>query len=278
MLKEYEAYLSKDGKSENTVKSYLAHVGQFMRWYSETFGAEMTVLTHINILDFRSYLQNLKKQKASSINAKLSSMIAFNEFLVSTGQQTDVVITKKDLLKNQAAYASPSELSEKDVDAFRQKVLLESGARDYAIVTLLAYSGLRISEALSLLLSDVDLVGQELKVNNGKGNKSRLVFIGDKVVHALKEYLSERRDNESQFLFVSQRSEKLDRSAINKVCNRYSDTITPHKLRHFYCTIALEKGYSYHEVANQAGHSNINTTLRYTNPTKQSMKDKANKL
>lgn len=59
---------------------------------------------------------------------------------------------------------------------------------------------------------------------------------------------------------------------------KYSDKITPHTLRHFYCSNALESGYSVHEVANQAGHSNIHTTLLYTNPTKEKMKDKAELL
>ncbi|WP_330636726.1 site-specific integrase [Acutalibacter sp.] len=54
--------------------------------------------------------------------------------------------------------------------------------------------------------------------------------------------------------------------------------ITPKSLRHFFCSLALESGYSIHEVANQAGHSNVQTTLIYANPTAQAMKDKANKL
>ena len=52
MLNEFKDYLKESEKSENTIKSYLAHMNQYMRWYSETFGAEMTVLTHINVLDF----------------------------------------------------------------------------------------------------------------------------------------------------------------------------------------------------------------------------------
>ncbi|MDA2520329.1 site-specific integrase, partial [Bacillus cereus] len=50
--------------------------------------------------------------------------------------------------------------------------------------------------------------------------------------------------------------------------------ITPHQLRHFFCTNAIEKGFSIHEVANQAGHSNIHTTLLYTNPNQLQLKNK----
>jgi len=155
--------------------------------------------------------------------------------------------------------------------------LIESGARDHAIVTILAYAGLRISETLNLGLEDVDLIGRQITVNRGKGNKERVVFIGDKIVHAVKEYLKEL-DPVGVWMFPGRGGDPLHRSAMNKLCNRFSDNITPHMLRHFFCSNALEKGYSYHEVANQAGHSNIHTTLRYTNPSSEAMKEKANKL
>lgn len=111
----------------------------------------------------------------------------------------------------------------------------------------------------------------------GKGDKQRLVYINDKIVHALREYLKERK-SDSPYFFVSRQSEKLTSSRINQIFNKYSDIITPKSLRHFFCSNALENGYSIHEVANQAGHSNVQTTLIYANPTAQAMKDKANKL
>jgi site-specific recombinase XerD len=239
----------------------------------------MAELRHGNILDFRSYLQNIKKQKAATVNAKLSALISFNEFLVDTGRQQETAVTEKDLLRAQAVYASPSDLTEKDVEAFRQAVLIGSGVRDHALVTILAYAGLRVSEALALGLEeeDADLIGRQLTVNRGKGNKERVVFIGDKITHAVKEYLQER-ESDGGLLFPGRGGTPLNRTAANKLCNRYSDKVTPHKLRHFFCSNALEKGYSFHEVANQAGHSNIHTTLRYTNPNSEMMKDKANKL
>jgi len=63
-----------------------------------------------------------------------------------------------------------------------------------------------------------------------------------------------------------------------RVLNKFSDKITPHSLRHFYCTNALENGLSIHEVAQQAGHSNIHTTLMYTNPNLEDIKRKLNNL
>ena len=277
MIEAYREWLKDDGKASGTIAAYSLNIRLYKKWYLDTFGAEMTVLLHSNVLDYRSYLQNIKKLKAGTINTKLAALISLDGFLVETGQQQASAVSKKDLLRIQSAYTSPSDLTEKDVDAFRQRVLIDSGKRNHAIVTILAFAGLRISEALSLGLDDVDLIGQQITVNRGKGNKERVVFIGDKVVHAVKEYTKELKPD-SRWLFPGRNGKRLDRSVINKFFNRYSDNITPHRLRHYYCSNALDKGYSFHEVAHQAGHSNIRTTLRYSNPNNEKMKEKANKL
>jgi len=277
MVDQYREWLAEGGKADNTVKSYVQHVGQYMKWYDETFGSEMAELLHGNVLDYRSYLQNIKRQKAVTINAKLSALISFNLFMVKTGRQRDTGISESDLLRIQASYVNPSDLDEKDVDTFRQAVLLGSGVRDHAIVAIMAYAGTRISETLSLEIEDMDCTGHEIRVMKGKGNKERLVFIGDKIVNAINEYIKVR-DSDSHLLFPGRYGKPLHRSVVNKIFNKYSTTITPHKLRHFYCSQADENGYSLTEIANQAGHSNLHTTMRYTNPKKATMKEKANKL
>ena len=101
----------------------------------------------------------------------------------------------------------------------------------------------------------MDLVPKEIRVI-GKGDKQRLIYINDKIVHAIREYLKERR-SESPYLFVSRQSEKLAPSRINQIFNQYSDCITPKTLRHYFCSHALESGCSIHEIANQEGHSNV---------------------
>ena len=277
MVEAYKEWLVEQGSAGETVKSYISNVGLYMRWYRETFGEDMTELLHSNVLDYRSYLQNIIRRKATTINTKLSALISFDSFLTETGRQSASIVSKKDLLRVQAAYASLGELTERDVEAFRQRVLLESGIRNHAIMTIMAYAGLRVSEALNLRPEDVDLVGRQITVNEGKGNKTRVVFIGDKVVNAVKEYLREM-EPDAGLLFPGRDANPLNRTVVNKLCNQFSEIVTPHKLRHFFCSNALEKGYSFHEVASQAGHSNIHTTLRYSNPNSEAMKEKANKL
>lgn len=276
MLNEFLSYLQARGKSHGTITAYYQDVSLYLKWCQETFGEQPALLYRANVLEYISYMRNIRGYTPKTVNHHLSSLRSYNEWLIEIGRQTEAVVLKNDFMKIQLQYASPSTISKKDVETFRQRLLESGSKRDYAIVTLFAYSGIRRSECAALKVEHVDLRAREIRVI-GKGDKQRLVYINDKIVYALREYLKER-NSDSPFFFVSRQSEKLTASRINQIFNRYSDVITPKSLRHFFCSLALESGYSIHEVANQAGHSNVQTTLIYANPTAQAMKDKANKL
>lgn len=284
MLDKFNNYLLEEGKSENTIKGYVQSVSGFLKWFDESKGLEFKNLHKENVKEYVSYLKTIKSAKPKTINTKLNALVKLNEFLVESKQQTDMVITKKDYVKVQQQYASLAKVEFKDVEKFRQLILDSESKRNYALVTLLSYAGLRISEALSLKMDDFNLTSRELLVKDGKGDKTRTVFINDKVKTALQSWLKERQSKgiENEYLFVSNRNKPIDRTTINKLFNDYSEkvgkNITPHDLRHFFCSHAISKGMSVHEVANQAGHSNIHTTLLYTNPTKDDLINKMNQL
>lgn len=278
MLAGFRRYLIESGKAENTVKSYCLAVKGFLLWHQGIRGQLPKQLSRQDALSYVTYLRTIRELSNRSVNTKLAALQALNEFLIETGCQTELVLSKRDYLRVQTAYANPSTVNREQVETLRQQMLVERGLRDYAIVTVLAYAGLRISEALNLRLGDIDLAAREITVQHGKGGKMRVVFIGDKVVVAIREYLQERPDTDSPYLFLSRKGGALSRGQVNRIFNAYSDTITPHTLRHFFCSAAIEAGYSINEVANQAGHSNIHTTLLYTNPTREKMKEKANLL
>ena len=278
MLEPFCSFLREQGKAENTVKAYCLAVSGYMRWYADSYGVPAGQLCRADVLEHISYLRTERKLANRSVNSKLAALQCYNEFLIQTGIQKDLILSKRDYLKVQTAYANPSTVSREQVESFRRRVLAGSGKRNYAIVTVLAYAGLRISECLALLSEDVSLTAKEITVRQGKGAKTRVVFIGDKVIDAVRDYLAERPDTGSPYLFLSRRGGALSRGQVNRIFNAYSSTITPHTLRHFFCSTAIEAGYSINEVANQAGHSNIQTTLLYTNPTREKMKEKANLL
>ena len=260
MLEGFCEYLRRQGKSENTVKAYCQGMKEYMRWHEETFGKRMKMFLRANVLDYISYLRTVKGLSNRSVNAKLASLHSFNLYLIAAGYTKEVVLDKQDYLKVQLAYASPSTVSREEVERFRQEILERSGVRDYAIVTILAYAGLRISECLALRVEDISL------------------YFGDKVVNAVREYLRNRPKTGNPYLFPGRGDSHLTRSQVNRIFNEYSESITPHTLRHFFCSNALENGYTIADLANQAGHSNVHTTLLYTNPTREKMKEKANRL
>jgi integrase/recombinase XerD len=281
-LDKFKEYLQKDSKSENTIKSYIININEYIKWFDDSYGLEVTKIYRENILEYKSYLLNIKKYKgknlnARTINAKLSSLGAINRFLVEEGIQQDFVINNKDTIKVQQEYANPCIIEKKDVEAFRQKILESGDKRLYALATLIGYSGVRITEALSIKLFDICFEAKEIIIRKGKGSKQRIVYINTKIVEALRAYLKVRRDT-GEFLFVSRESENLSRSVVNREFKKYSKVITPHMLRHYYCSHALDMGYSVADVANQAGHRDTRTTLIYTNPSRTKLKEMAELL
>lgn len=289
MLVEFETFLATQNKSQNTIDGYIRAIKDFFTWFSQTYNKEPQKLMKLNVDEFRSFLQTVKRQDAKTINYKLSALKKYNEFLVDRGIQSDIVITKNMMIKVQQEYASPATLSEKEVNQLRQTILENGSKRDLSLVNLLAFTGLRISEALSIKLIDCQGIFQthELLIRNGKGNKQRTVYPNDKVLNSLRDYLNERSKfktaSESDFLFVSNKNPQLDRITVNKMFHNYCKiakipNITPHQLRHFFCSNALEKGFTVAEVASIAGHSNIHTTLIYTNPNRKKMIEKVNSL
>jgi len=275
----FNEYLHSDGFSQRTTDSYTSCISRYVKWFSGSFGNQPKLLYRENILDFKSYMINIKKYLSETINLYICALVSFNEYLISIGCQIEMAVRSKDRIKIQAKQTNPNDLESADVDSFRQKVLEGQGKRDHAIVTVMAYAGLRISEVVNLYIQDIVFDAGEILVRSGKGDKARTVYLNDKISNAVREYLKER-NSESSYLFISrQGGGKLNRSRINQIFNKYSDTITPHKLRHFFCSQAQNvAGYSIAETAQQAGHASTKTTLRYSHPDRKAMIEKANNL
>ena len=285
-LKNFELYLLDNAFSPNTVKGYISDLKLYATWYNNQH-SDMDILDRQDIIAYKVYLKHSKRQDAKTINHKLSSLKKYNEYLIDINKMDTIVILKKDMCKIQTEFANPTDITKDDVKKFFNSVKnsgSKTALRDFAIVYLLAYTGIRISECLNIQHRDLNLDEQELIVH-GKGNKQRTVYLNDNVCAVLKEYLNTNRTYKnykdfikSQYVFISHRANKMTTSRVNQIFDKYNDDIHPHSLRHWFCTNALESGMLLHEIANQAGHANIQITMRYTNPTKQTLKNKMNNL
>ena len=288
LIKEFKKKMYLEGKSQKTIEVYGNSVKEFFKWFYDSYGnIEYKKLYRENILEYKSYLKNIKKSAHSgnnlcpkSINSKLSALICFNELI----EPDNIVVTKRDLIKIQSEMVSPTSITKKEIEEFRQIVLQSEGCaakRNYAIVTILAYAGLRITECLNLRKSDICLESSELKVTNGKGEKARIVIINSKIISAVREY--QKTDHvESEWLFHNSRGERLNQTTINRVfklCCPKGYNITPHTLRHFYAINAVSSGiFTIPEIANQMGHSSIKTTMKYMNPNLDEIRRKIEEL
>jgi integrase/recombinase XerD len=283
LIRNYVTWLEESNKSTNTIMTYKGHIKCFLEWYKQSFGREFSKMHKVNVNEYKSFLLNIKKLKPSTVKNKIHALHSFNSFLVKEGYQESVVIEKGDYVKIQTVIASPTTISKKEVDSFRQVLLEQEGIKFYAMATIMAYGGLRISEVLNLKISDINFQTNEMMVF-GKGAKYRIVFMAGKVTEALKEYIKIRRASKCDYLFLSNYDKPFSRSRINQVFMKHSKIITPHTLRHFYCTHAITPveegggGFSLIELANQAGHASVQTSLKYTHPSVKKLKEKASIL
>lgn len=302
-LNEFKNYMDRlpTIRSEGTIEIYAANVRNFIGWFKDSYDLDFHKLNRVNVKEYSSYLKNVKGLSNSTINQKLSALAKFNLFLISGNIQEELVITKEDYFPVDRQTINPAKTEKREVTKFRQRILdssSENAIRDYAIMTLMATTGIRASECVSIMLNDLDLYNCELKITTAKRSKPRVVYLADIAITAIKAYLKVRDVNYKKavqdsdpHLFVSRQKGKksghygLSRQTLNKITARYKgdSAITPHELRHNFITWAVTPehegggGMSIEAAGAIAGHSSVRTTSIYTNPSIKKMKNKINR-
>lgn len=270
-LTSYSLYLTNKSKSPNTIKSYSTHIGEYFNNFPQ--------ITRHNILAFKKLLQN-KSQSSTSINAKLSALKSYNEYLISTSELQSLLIISDDFISIQKQSISPTKHDLKKIEQIFEKVKLIESYRNIAIIYLLLSTGIRREELTNIKLSHIDFKNRSLNIINGKGGKDRKVIINYKVVEVLQFYINSERKNSpyknSQYLFVTERSDKMHKETVNKIMKPYK--INPHALRHFWASEALRRGATLASVASNLGHSSLNTVSKYTHPTEKEMIEQADNM
>lgn len=268
-LKNFEQHLLTLSKSQNTIDSYLSDLNQYFTQYDE--------ITRTNI---QNYKQQISKLAPTTFNRKLSSLKQYNEYLLSQNLIDNVYLYKQDWIRIQDQ-GNPTNVSEKTVLKFLDRVTKKQTmfhSRNIAIIYLMANTGIRREECCELKLSYIN--GNKLDVK-GKGNKFRTVILTKKAQEVINDYLIDRAKHkyaDSEYLFLSERGEKLRKETINTIFNFYCTPkckVKPHDLRHNWCSTMIEKGiYTPKQVQNQAGHKSILTTDIYTHARMENMEQK----
>jgi integrase/recombinase XerD len=238
MLKGFEQYLLNEGRSINTVKNYTWHANCFIIWHIGSFGSKPQGLQRIAILDYISYLRSVKNAAPRTINTKIHALIKLNHYLVAKGLQDNMVVGSRDKADQKDGFEDTGVITKEAVEDLMNEILHRESYRDYALATVLAYAGLRVSEALDLRLRDVSFEERVLMVGGGEKKKKRKVPVDERVMEVLGYYINGNKKlvDSSQYVFGSRQGDRLCRTRVNQIFNKHSDCITPEKLRRFHKT------------------------------------------
>jgi integrase/recombinase XerD len=272
-VREYLSYLQVEkGLAKNSLESYERDLHKLKNW-SDKNGFDLLALTR---KDLREWLIDLAGENLSESSKRrmVSALRGFYKFLMFDGH-----IKKnpaEDLDAPQKGFYLPKFLNQTEVENLLlvPDVSGEIGLRDRAILELMYACGLRVSEAVDLRMSDVELDAGILTCK-GKGSKTRKIPIGASAVEWLKSYLVLRRRKENfevQNLFATSSGRPLNRQIIFKFIKEYAEKIglpdvSPHTLRHSFATHLVQNSADIRSVQQMLGHADISTTQIYTHIT-----------
>ncbi|MEW9674660.1 site-specific tyrosine recombinase XerD [Lentibacillus sp. L22] len=270
------------GLSDNTLKSYHRDLQQYLHYIKTATG--MVQWEAVKRRDITGFLYMLKDngKSAATIARILSSIRLFHRFLINEQLVTHDVCLHIETPKQERKL--PDVLSPADVEA----LLSISGntplkIRNKAMLELLYATGLRVTELITIPISDLHLTMGFVRCL-GKGAKERIVPLGDLAKDAVQEYIDDARSKlvkhqDTKALFVNQHGRPLTRQGVWKILKQaardagITKKITPHTLRHSFATHLLENGADLRSVQEMLGHADISTTQIYTHVTKARLKD-----
>ncbi|MBR2225437.1 MAG: site-specific tyrosine recombinase XerD [Bacteroidales bacterium] len=270
LTEDFRNYLRIErGMSPNTVASYVRDVEGLLKAYEGWLPADIGTAEVERHLSDR-ILKGLSKRSQARL---LSSLRSFFNWCIEEGDLKDNPCDRIDAPK--LGKYLPAVLSVEEVDAIMESVDLKasSGLRDRAILEVLYGCGLRVSECTGLLLSHVHLDEGYVDVV-GKGNKQRIIPLGEMAAEAVRNYLPARPEPAARayedVLFLNRSGRPLSRvSVFNLVKERamaagIHKEISPHTFRHSFATHLIEGGADLRIVQEMLGHESILTTEIYT--------------
>ncbi len=288
-LTDYTIYLKLErGLSENSVISYSLDVEKLIRWIDEFEVKHSPV--NINRETLQQYIYYSAKNLSARSQARMiSGLKGFFEYLIFEDYRKD---NPTDLIESpKIGRKLPDTLSEDEIDRIISSIDLSTpqGERNRAILETLYACGLRVSELVSLKLSDLYFKEGYILVT-GKGNKQRFVPIASSTQKFINIYKDEIRIHEkpqpgfSDILFLNRRGKSLTRAMIFTIVrNQTRDAgikkkISPHTFRHSFATHLLENGADLRAIQQMLGHESITTTEIYMHVDRSHLAEMVNRF
>ncbi len=281
VLRFLDAVWMERGLSPNTLAAYRADLTALTRWLAER---EVPIIrtTRADLMGFIAWRVEAGARPRSTAR-QLSSFRRFFRYLVRDGVIRDDPTAQIAMPK--IGRSLPKSLSEEEVESLLSAPLVSDplGHRDRTMLEVLYATGLRVSELVSLKYNQVNLNQGVIRVL-GKGNRERLIPLGEEAVRWLQDFIVGARneillDRTTDYLFPTRRGDRMTRQAFWHIIKRYArkssidKELSPHTLRHAFATHLLNHGADLRVVQMLLGHSDLSTTQIYTHVARERMKE-----
>jgi site-specific recombinase XerD len=239
----------------NTQKAYIWHVEKFAKYFKRS----PEELGYNEIREYLLYLREKEKCSLSHMKQAVGALRFFYKYTLDQEWLKERIKYPRGIMK------LPRAVSREEVRVFLQAVEDE---RCKVALTLMYATGLRLNEALSLKVSDINSKEMYILVREGKGNRERHALLSLNLLKVLRRYWKQYHPKE--YLFSGKSKGRLGESVIQKACLVASKKcgakppITAHVLRHSFATHLLESGADIRVIAELLGHTSLKTTLLYT--------------
>ncbi len=283
LLEMYINYLAAvRGLSENSRDAYYRDLKKYFIFLHQQRVHKIVHVTDAHIVQYLVWLKT-EGLAERSIARHLSAVKGFHRYLHDENIVPDDPTIKLESPKK--GHHLPEVMSFEEVERLLAQPDESDpfGSRDKAMLETFYASGMRVSELLSLRVKDLNLE-KGFTLCLGKGEKERVVPLGDAAIHYIKRYFSDARprlmkNRYSEYLFVNRFGKKMSRQACWKIIKKYlkkaelPQTISPHTLRHSFATHLLEHGADLRSLQLMLGHSDISTTQVYTHVSTKHLKE-----
>ena len=278
-LEKFEQYLTDVKKaSANTLASYMRDVRQLSDYVAAHDLPGLDSLDDEELAAYIAWLRHNGKSPAT-VSRCIASLKSFYSLLLSQGVVDHNPAAG--LVPEKAVQKLPQILTSKEVELLLEQPECTDmkGYRDRAMLELLYATGIRVSELISLDVSDVNIPAGFIRCRSK--DKERMIPLYPAAIKALSEYVEFIRPQmiaspDEQSLFVNISGERMSRQGFWKIIKYYQD-ITPHTLRHSFAAHLLENGADLRSIQEMLGHADISSTQVYSHIVKKQLKDVYNK-
>ncbi len=271
--------------SQNTIDAYEKDLLHYHAYLVERFKIENPDFRYFSKLSIRGFLGQLTtaKYSARSLARKLAALRSFAKYLI----RENVIDANPTLNIATPKFAKklPKYLSRQEVKALLQLPDTSTceGLRDFLILELFYATGIRVSELAGLKLEHIRFDESVFRIT-GKGKKTRLVPMGERIAHDLNAFLKMRQHQEnasqefSDYIFVRKNKQPFTRGQVAAIVQKYIKKVAdkekahPHALRHTFATHLLNAGADLMSVKELLGHANLSTTQVYTHVSAEHLK------